>query len=85
MYNKESDMDDLKLAVTDVNKCLEKRPKDKFYNQHKQELEQVIQNYIAGKILFIREMIHKAEAQLLLKKKLRLKKQRYLEETKGIV
>lgn len=42
MYNKESDMSDLKLAVTDVNKALNKRPKDKFYNQHKQELENVI-------------------------------------------
>lgn len=42
MYNKESDMNDLKLAVTDVNKALNKRPKDKFYNQHKQELENVI-------------------------------------------
>jgi len=32
MYNKDSTMDDLKRAVEDVNKALEKRPKDKFYN-----------------------------------------------------
>lgn len=35
--------------------------------------------------MFVKEMIHKAEAQLILKRKLKLKKQRYLEETKGIV
>lgn len=62
MYNKESDMGDLKKAVDDVNKALQKRPKDKFYNSHKQELENVIQNYLTNKILFVREMIGKAEA-----------------------
>jgi hypothetical protein len=42
MYNKESSMDDLKRAVEDVNKALEKRPKDKFYLQHKADLTNVI-------------------------------------------
>lgn len=62
MYNKESDMEDLKQAVTDVNKALDKRPKDKFYNQHKKDLEIIIQNYLTNKIIFVREMISKAEA-----------------------
>lgn len=31
MYNHESTMDDLKKAVDDANKALERRPKDKFY------------------------------------------------------
>lgn len=42
MYNKESTMEELKQAVNDANKALEKRPKDKFYNQHKKDLENVI-------------------------------------------
>lgn len=39
MYNKEADMAALRQAVKDANQALERRPKDKFYNQHKQELE----------------------------------------------
>jgi len=31
MYNKESTIDELKMAVEDVNKAIDKRPKDKFY------------------------------------------------------
>jgi hypothetical protein len=31
MYDKGSNMDDLKKAVDDVNKALERRPIDKFY------------------------------------------------------
>lgn len=31
MYNKGSSMDDLKKAIDDINKALERRPKDKFY------------------------------------------------------
>lgn len=54
-------MDDLKQAVNDINKALEKRPKDKFYNAHKEELEKVIQNYVTNKIMFIKEMLYKAE------------------------
>lgn len=32
MYNKDSTMADLKQAIEDVNKSINKRPKDKFYN-----------------------------------------------------
>ena len=32
MYNKESTINELKLALEDVNKALERRPKDKFFN-----------------------------------------------------
>lgn len=42
MYNKDSDMEDLKQAVNDVNRAIEKRPKDKFYKAQKEELERVI-------------------------------------------
>ncbi len=31
MYNQNSSMEDLKLAVEDINKALAKRPKDKFF------------------------------------------------------
>ena len=55
-------MDDLKKAVDDANKGLERRPKDKFYNQHKQDLELAIKNHISGKILFIQKLVEKAEA-----------------------
>ena len=83
MYNKESTMDDLKKAVDDVNKALEKRPKDKFYQQHRLELETAIKNNISAKIMFITKLVEKAQAQLLLKEKLKIKRQKYLEETKG--
>lgn len=42
MYNKESTIEDLKCAVEDANKALEKRPKDKFYLAHKEELTKVV-------------------------------------------
>lgn len=42
MYNKESTMTDLKQAVEDVNKALSRRPNDKFFKQHKLELDKVI-------------------------------------------
>lgn len=42
MYNRESSIDDLKKALDDVNKALDKRPKDKFYLQHKADLTNVI-------------------------------------------
>ena len=53
-------MIDLKAAVVDANKALEKRPKDKYYNAHKQELETTIKNYISGKIMFITKLVEKA-------------------------
>ncbi len=60
MYNKESNIEDFKQAVEDANKALERRPKDKIFNQHKSELMQVIQGYINNKILFIKELVDKA-------------------------
>lgn len=35
MINRKSDMRDLKQAVDDANKAIERRPKDKFYKEHK--------------------------------------------------
>lgn len=43
----------------------------------------MVQNYVGNKILFVREMIQKAESQLFLKKKLKLKRQKLMEEAKG--
>ena len=60
MYNKESTMDDFKQAVEDANKALEKRPNDKFYKQHKVDLENVINNYLTKQIMFTKEMVSKA-------------------------
>jgi hypothetical protein len=34
--------------------------------------------------MFVREMISKADAQIALKRKLRLRKKKYMEETKGV-
>jgi hypothetical protein len=42
MYNKEATVEELKKAVDDANKGLERRPKDKFYLAHKEELLRVI-------------------------------------------
>lgn len=50
MYNKGSSVEDLKRAVTDANKALERRPKDKFYLAHKEELTRVIQANITNKV-----------------------------------
>lgn len=61
MYNRESTMADFKLAVADANEALTKRPNDKFYKQHKLDLEQVIQSYVSKKASFIREIADKAQ------------------------
>jgi hypothetical protein len=74
--------------VTDANTALAKRPKDKFYLGHKADLETTIQNRIGSSILFIRDMISKASSQVILKKKLRLKRinlRQQEEEKKGII
>lgn len=85
MYNKESTIDDLKLAVEDANKALERRPKDKFYNvssisylikqAHKVELMSVVQGFINSKISFIKELVEKAEYQIQLQERFKKVKQ----------
>lgn len=84
MYNKESTMSEYKIAVDDANKALAKRPKDKFYNQHKQDLDVVILNYINKKATFIKELVEKAEYALEIKKKIQKRKQQMMEESKGV-
>jgi tetratricopeptide (TPR) repeat protein len=74
MYNKESTIDELKLAVEDVNKAIEKRPKDKFYQQHKTELNAVIQATLTKKITFIKELVERAHYSIELKEKVRERK-----------
>jgi hypothetical protein len=42
MYNLESSVAELKEAVKDANYALERRPRDKFFQKHKAELEVAI-------------------------------------------
>ncbi len=60
-------MEDLKRAVTDANKALEKRPKDKFYLAHKEELTKVILAKITNKVQFVSELIDRAHYSIQLK------------------
>ena len=39
LYNKKSTVKDLRLAMDDANKALERRPKDKIYHKHKALVE----------------------------------------------
>lgn len=78
-------MADYKQAVEDANVAVSKRVNDKFYKTHKLELEQVIQNYVSRKASFIREIADKAQQQVLLKKKLKLKRRAMKEESKSRV
>lgn len=43
-YNRLISIQELRLAVDDANKAIEKRPKDKIYKIHKDHLEQTIKN-----------------------------------------
>lgn len=42
MYNFESNMMDYKQALNDLEEAIKKRPNDKFYKQHKQDLDETI-------------------------------------------
>lgn len=53
-------MYELKKAVEDVNKAIDKRPKDKFYKEHKSLLENTIKNHITERIMFINRIVEKA-------------------------
>lgn len=46
MYNLESDMTDYKRALEDLNEAQKRKPENKFYKQHKLDLDEVIKNYI---------------------------------------
>jgi len=81
MYNKESTFADLKLALEDINKALEKRPNDKFYKQHRQELDTVINTKLNSEGKFVMEMVERAEYAVQMK--LKMQKRRSMEETKG--
>ena len=65
--------------MDDANKAIERRPKDKIYQKHKEYLEQTIKNQIMKEVDFINKLVEKAQAQLELRKRInhmkRLKRQ----------
>ena len=67
MYNRLSSIAELRLAMEDANKALERRPKDKIYHKHKQLLEQNIVTQISREVGFITKLVDKAQAQLEIK------------------
>ena len=67
MYNRLSSIAELRLAMEDANKALERRPKDKIYHKHKQLLEQTIVTQISREVGFITKLVDKAQAQLEIK------------------
>jgi tetratricopeptide (TPR) repeat protein len=61
-YNRLSTIAELRLAVDDANKAIERRPKDKMYQKHKEHLEHTIQNQIMKQIDFINKLVEKAQS-----------------------
>lgn len=70
--------------MDDANKAIEKRPKDKFYQQHKKDLDAVIQANLNKQLTFIREMVDKAHYSIQIKEKVRNRKKQMMAEQKGI-
>lgn len=44
MYNRRSTIEELRLAMDDANKAIEKRPKDNVYRKHAELLDATIKN-----------------------------------------
>ena len=42
MYNFESNMMDFKQAINDCSEALKRKPNDKFYKAHKEEIDGII-------------------------------------------
>ena len=77
LYNKKSTVKDLRLAMDDANKALDRRPKDKIYQKHKVLVEEAIKEKIVVEVKFIEKLLEKAEGQVLMRKKiLKMKKMR---------
>lgn len=51
----------MRLAVDDVSKAIERRPKDKMYRKYKDYLvEVVIHNKVVKEVTFIKKLVEKA-------------------------
>lgn len=62
MNNRLASIAELRLAVDDANKAVERRPKDKIYHKHKEHLEHTIKNQIMKEVDFINKLVEKAQA-----------------------
>jgi hypothetical protein len=86
MYNQLSTIAELRLAVDDANKAIERRPKDKLYQRHRAALEQTVKNKIAKEVLFVTKLVRKAQQQLEVRERInhiRQLKRQEQEEEKG--
>jgi tetratricopeptide (TPR) repeat protein len=69
-YNKKSTVAELRLAMDDINKAIERRPKDKIYHKHKALVEQGIRDKIVTEVKFIEKLVEKAEGQLSIRRRI---------------
>ena len=70
-YHRHSTIAQLKQAMQDVDKAIEKRPKDKIYKQHKEKVDQTIRDRITKEVSFINKLVEKATSELVLKRRLK--------------
>ena len=64
--------------MSDANKALERRPKDKLYLAHKEELTRVIQTNIGNQVKFVSELVDRALYSMQLKQRVRDRKKKLL-------
>lgn len=63
----------MRLAVDDVSKAIERRPKDKMYRKYKDYLvEVVIHNKVVKEVTFIKKLVEKAVQQVSFKKRVKM-------------
>ena len=71
----------MKQAVQDIDKAIEKRPKDKVYRQHKEKVDQTIRDRLTKEVSFITKLVEKAVGEAALKRRLRqIRKIKRMEE-----
>jgi tetratricopeptide (TPR) repeat protein len=70
LYNRKSTVKELRLAMDDANKALDRRPKDKIYHKHKALVEQGIRDKIVTEVKFIEKLLEKAEGQVAMRRKI---------------
>lgn len=80
MYNRLSSIAELRLAMDDANKAIERRPKDKLYLKHKELLEQTMVSQISKEVAFVTKLVDKANAQLEIKERIAYMRRARLQE-----
>jgi len=69
-YNKKSTVAELRLAMDDINKAIDRRPKDKLYQKHKELVEKTIRDKIVSEVSFIDKLVEKAYGQVAIRRRI---------------